>query len=90
MCEDAQLPEHGQREHRPQERTGQRGDERERREVAEQDVLDHVDGEQVLLAVRVDRRDECDEEQDDRQPEEPCRQPGTGWPRRASVRARHS
>ena len=40
----------GKREHGAQERSGQPGQETERREVPDQEVLRHVEGEELLLA----------------------------------------
>ena len=42
-------------EHRPEHRPGQAGDEAERRQVAEDHVLAHVNEEEILLAELVDR-----------------------------------
>ena len=52
-----------QREQRPQDRAGEPGEEAERREVADQDVLQHVEAEELLLADRRDRRGEGEHEQ---------------------------
>ena len=54
--QDAEPLDGTQREHRPQDRAGEPGDEAERREIAEDHVLQHVHEEEVLLAERVDRR----------------------------------
>ena len=54
---------------RPQHRPGEPAEERERREVAEQDVLDHVAAERALGVV-VERRHERDEQQHDPEREE--------------------
>ena len=45
----------GQREHRAQQRSGQPSQQAERGQVAEQDVLRHVEREQLLLADRRER-----------------------------------
>ena len=67
---------------------GEPGDEAERREVAEDHVLAHVHEEEVLLAERVDRRVERDDTSAIPSQKRNCLQPGTGVPRRASVRER--
>ena len=61
--------------------------EQQRREVAEQDVLDHVEDEQ-LLGARLERRRERDREEQHGAREGRDPPVGTGVPRRASVRAR--
>ena len=63
MREEAQGANRPHGEHRPQNRAGQPGDDAERREVAEQEVLDHVERERLLLAERRDRRDERDRDE---------------------------
>ena len=45
----------GKGEQRSGDRAGQPAEERERRQVADQDVLDHVEREQLVLADRLDR-----------------------------------
>ena len=68
---------------------GQPGDEAERREVAEDHVLQHVDEEEVLLAERVDRR--VEREHDERDPGPEARLPPDRRPAgraAASVRVR--
>ena len=59
---DERMREHAERldpldrEDGPQDRPGQPGDKAQRREVADDHVLEHVHEEEVLLAQRVDRR----------------------------------
>ena len=60
--EEAQAVQEGER--RPQDRACQPREQRERREISEQDVLQHVEAEE-LFAERMDRADERDEEQRD-------------------------
>ena len=67
--QDAQPLDRLQREHGPQHRPREPRDEAERREVAEEDVLAHVDEEEVLLAELVDRRVERDHDERDPEPE---------------------
>ena len=50
MREKTQPIDRPQREHRPEHRPGQAGDEAQRCEIAEQDVLEHVHEEEVLFA----------------------------------------
>ena len=69
MGEDAQLLDHAEREHRPQDLSRQARHEAERREIAEQHVLRHVHEEEVLLAERVDRRVERQDDEPDPRPE---------------------
>ena len=70
MREHAQLLDRPQRQHGPEHRPGQTRDEAERRQIAQQDVLTHVDEEEVLLAERVDRRVERHDHERDPEPEE--------------------
>ena len=63
--EHAQALDGAEREQRPQHRPGEAGEQAERREVADQDVLEHVEAEELLLADRGDRRGEGEQEQDD-------------------------
>ena len=58
-------------EDRPEDRPVQTGEHRERRQVAEQDVLEHVEAEELLLAEDVDRRDEREEDEGEAEPEHP-------------------
>ena len=69
--EHAQAPDHGQRQHRAQDRPRQARDHEQRREVADDDVLDHVDEEELLLAEGVDRRHHDEEEECQPAPEAP-------------------
>ena len=65
------------------------GHHRERREVAEHDVLDHVEEQELLLAERVDRRGERENERARARPEAPTAarpEPASRAPR--SVRTR--
>ena len=55
MAEDAQPADVGQRQHGPQDRPGQPRHDQQRRQVADDDVLDHVHEQELLLAERVDR-----------------------------------
>ena len=55
MGQEAEAPHAGQGQHRPEDRPGETRNEGERCEVAEEDVLDHVDEEELLLAERIDR-----------------------------------
>ena len=55
MREPAQRVDRADREDRPQDRSGQPGDDRERGEVTEKHVLGHVKAQELLLAERVDR-----------------------------------
>jgi hypothetical protein len=52
-------------EQRPEERPREPGEQAERREVADQDVLQHVEAEELLLADRRDRRGEGEHEEQD-------------------------
>src|SRR5205823_11324701 len=70
MREEAKPLDRAEREHRPQHRPGQPRDEAERREIAEDDVLEHVHELEVLLAERVDRGVERNHDQRDSEPEE--------------------
>jgi hypothetical protein len=85
--EDAQPHHAGEREHRPEQRAGEAGEQAERGQVADEQVLDHVEREELPLHLR-DRRGDGHEEQRDPSEKSAIRQPGTGCPRRASVRAR--
>src|SRR5205085_2946352 len=58
-------------QHRPQDLAVQPEYEAERREVAEDHVLRHVEEEEVLLAERVDRRVERQHDETDPGPKEP-------------------
>ena len=68
--EEAEPVDRLQREHGPEHGPRQPGDEAERRQVAEDHVLAHVDEEEVLLAELVDRRVERDHDERDPEPEE--------------------
>jgi hypothetical protein len=54
----------------PEQRPGQPGEQAEGREVAEKEVLRHVEGEQPLLADPRDRRSDRDDEERDAEREE--------------------
>ena len=69
---------------------GEPGEEAERREIAEEQVLRHVEREELLLADLRDRRRDGEDEEGDAEREECDAPAGTGWPRRASVRARRA
>ena len=71
MREDAQPLDHLEAQHRAQDLAGQPEHEAERREVAEDHVLRHVEEEEVLLAERVDRRVEREHDERDPGPEHP-------------------
>ena len=65
----AQAFDDAELEHRPQDRPAQTRDEAERREVADDHVLQHVHEEEVLLAELVDRRVEREYDEGDPAPE---------------------
>jgi hypothetical protein len=44
----------------------ERQEHQQRRNVAQQQVLDHVRGEEIVLAQSIERRDQCDQDQHDR------------------------
>ena len=54
----------------PEERAGEPGEQAERREIAEQEVLRHVEREELLLADGRDRRRDRDDEERDPEREE--------------------
>ena len=68
--EHAQALDGPEREQRPQHRPREPGEQAERCEVADHDVLEHVEAEELLLADRSDRGGEREQEQHDPQPEE--------------------
>ena len=70
MRQEAERAHRAQREERPEDRSGEPRDDAERCEVAEQQVLHHVERERLLLAERRDRRDERDDEEADAEREE--------------------
>ena len=61
--EDAQAHHARQREDRAEHRPGEPGEKAQRREIAEQQVLRHVEREELLLCDDRDRRRECDHEE---------------------------
>ena len=70
------------------------GDDAERGEVAEEQVLHHVEGERLLLTELRDGRDERDRDQRDAEPEEEVAPPGdrralraASWPASSTARA---
>ena len=64
--EDAQPHDPRKREQWPEHRPGRAGEQAERGEVADEEVLSHVEAlEQLLLADPRDRRRDCDEEEDE-------------------------
>ena len=63
MGEDPESADHGQRENRAEDGTGQAEHDRQGRQVPEHQVLDHVHVEEVALADRVDRRDQRSRQQ---------------------------
>ena len=70
MRQEAERAHRAQREERPEDRAGEARDDAERGEIAEQQVLHHVEREGLLLAERRDRRDERDDEEGDAEREE--------------------
>ena len=60
MREHAEVLDHAVLENGPEDRAGQAGDDQDRRHLADQDVLGHVDEEELLLADRIDRGEQCD------------------------------
>ena len=68
--EDAQAHHAGQREDRAEHRAGEPGEQAQRREIAEQQVLRHVEREELLLSDDRDRRRECDHEEREAEGEE--------------------
>ena len=68
--EHAEPHDAREREQRAEQRPGQPGEQAERREVAEQEVLDHVEREELLLADLGDRRGDGDDEEQDPEREE--------------------
>jgi hypothetical protein len=85
--EHAETPHRPHGKQRPQDRAGETGDDAERREVAEEQVLDHVKRER-LQGQLLERPSERDDEQDDSEPEED-RLPG-GQRRTAAAQAPHA
>src|SRR5215210_998683 len=71
MGEHAQVTKEREGEDRAEERPVHTEHDRERRDVADQQMLDHVRVEEALLAERVDRRGERDDEEQ-KAAEEPC------------------
>ena len=69
MGEEAQGPNRPHGQERSQERARQPGDDAQRPEVAEQEVLDHVERKRLLLAEGRDRRDERDGDERDAEAE---------------------
>ena len=69
-----------EREQRPQHRPRKPGEQAERCEVADQDVLEHVEAEELLLADRSDGGGEREQKQRDPQPEEKDPVAGHGRP----------
>ena len=86
--EDAKAHDPGEREDRAEERAGEAGQDAERSEISEQQVLCHVEREQLGLADLGDRRRDGERRSPMPRAKRAMRQPGTGWSRRASVRAR--
>src|SRR6266571_3903646 len=85
MREHTERVDRADREDRPQDRASQPGDDRERGEVAEEHVLDHVEAQELLLTERVDRRDERDEDESEPRPERPHAPARNLGPARAEV-----
>ncbi len=82
MGQEAKLVDEPEPEQRLQHRTGQADDETERRQIADQNVLEHVH-EQELGREGVDRRDQ--REQDERKAEPEDQTPPGGHRRAAAV-----
>ena len=78
MGEEAERPDRAHGEDRAEQRAGEPGDDAERPEIAEQQVLDHVEREGLLFPERGDRRDERDGDEKDAEPEEGRAPPGDG------------
>ena len=78
--EDAQPLDRAQREQRPQQRPGQPCEQAERREVADDDVLEHVEEEELLLGEGGDRRGERQDEQNEAEGEHRDPRAGHGRP----------
>ena len=83
--------DHGMREHaervnpvvgeqRTEQRPRQPGDDRQRRELAEQHVLRHVHEEELLLTPRIERREERERDQAETHAERPAAPGGDGRP----------
>ena len=85
--EHAQTLDGPEREQRPQHRPREPGEQEERCEVADQDVLEHVEAEELLLADRGDGRGEREQEQRDPEREKEDSIAGHGRPA-AAQRAR--
>ena len=78
--EHAQAHDARKREHGAEERPGEPREQAERREVADEQVLRHVEREELLLADLRDRRGDRDQQQRDPEREEPDPPPGNGLP----------
>src|SRR5207247_4065431 len=76
--EESERPHRAQREDRTQQRAGEAGDDAERREIADQQVLRHVERERLLLAEGRDRGYERDDEEADAEREEEVAPLGDG------------
>ena len=78
------MREHAERvnpvvgEQRTEQRARQPGDDRQRRELAEQHVLRHVHEEELLLAPRIERREERERDQPETHTERPAAPGGDG------------
>ena len=62
MREHAEVLDDPVLENGPEDRPRQAGDDQDRRHLADQDVLGHVDEEELLLPDRIDRGEERDRE----------------------------
>ena len=93
---DHRMSEHAERvnpvvgEQRAEQRARQPGDDRQRRQLPEQNVLRHVHEEELLLAPRIERREERDRDQAEADAERPAapagdRAPAAGERVRAAV-----
>ena len=85
--EDAEAVEDGDREDRLQQRAGQAEHQQQGRDVAEQQVLDHVDDHQLLGDV-ADRRDQRHRDRQQARGEAGLAPEGDGRPRAARVELR--
>jgi hypothetical protein len=85
--QDSQPRDRADREHRPEDRAREADDERERREIADDHVLEHVREEELLLPESIERRHERQEQEHERRCEGRLPPPRHG---RAAARERSS
>ena len=88
MREHAEVLDHAVLENGPEDRAGEAGDDQDRRHLADQDVLGHVDEEELLFADRIDRGEQCDRKRRETDAKQAWRQTATGVPLRRSVETR--